>query len=232
MVGGWAYAAAAAIGVVVGAAELVSRHGDRPLRALWVSWGAFYLILNALFSLLAMWLIDVLQPNWITWPASGAVSVGSAAWLEVVAAAGFGTAAVFRSGIMKVRGADGDVTLGPGAVADVFLKMADDAVDRRLGVWRIDEVAVTMAGVDFELAKTVLPPYCFGALKRLGAEQQAEFARQLAALDAASGDKATKSELLGLALMGVAGPEIVAKAVTRLGDRIRRPPQPIAPSAT
>ena len=229
MVGSWGYIAASAIGVVVGAAELVSRHSDRPLSALQVGWGVFYLVLNALFSLVATLLIDVLRPTWITWPATGTLDVGSAAWLTVVAAAGFGSAAVFRSGIMKVRGADGEVTLGPGAVADVFLKMADDAVDRTLGVWRIDEVSATMAGVDFDLAKEVLPPYCFAALRRFGADQQAEFARQLVALEAATGDNATKTELLGLALIGVVGPKIVLKAVTRLGNRIRLPPpSPIA----
>lgn len=229
--GAWGYFAAAAIGVIVGAAELISRHTDRPLRSLAVGWGLFYLILNATFSILAMFVLDVLRPDWIEWPpiATEMLAVGSAPWLAAVAAAGFGAAAVFRSGIMKVRGAEGEVTVGPGAVVDVFLRMTDDAVDRTLGIWRISFVGGAMQNVDFNVAKTVLPPYCFAALRRLDAAQQADFARQLASLDTAAADNATKSELLGLSLVTLVGPDILKMAVIGLGDRITLPPDPPPP---
>ena len=87
--------------------------------------------------------------------------------LKTVLLVGFGAAAFFRSSFFKLRTNDGELSVGPGLIIEVFLKVIDEAVDRNLGETRLDDVTKIMQGVSFTKAKTELPTLCFGALRRL-----------------------------------------------------------------
>jgi hypothetical protein len=218
-----AYFGAFLIGIMVGVAELLSRHRDYPLVAISTLPSFGYLALNGILALFALLVLAVWRPEWLLVGAPSAASpMPPLDTLKAALVAGFGAAAFFRSSLFKVRTPDGDLSFGPAIVIDVFLRVIDDAVDRTLGAKRLDDAAAIMRGVDFEKAAKSLPTYCFAALKRLSPEAQQQFAFQLKALqDAPSIDPTVKTISLGLAIMALVGRAILQKAVDQLGPSIK-----------
>ena len=211
------------VGVMVGVAELLSRHRDYPLLAISTLPSLGYLALNGILSLMALLVLGIWRPEWVLVGAPTASSpMPPLDVLKASLVAGFGAAAFFRSSLFKVRTPDGDLSFGPAIVIDVFLRVIDDGVDRTLGAKRLDDVAAIMQGVNFEKAARSLPTYCFAALKRLSPEAQQQFAFQIKALqDAPNIDPAAKTTSLGLAIMTLVGRAILQKAVKQLGASIR-----------
>jgi hypothetical protein len=214
-------------GGLVGLAELLTRHKDYPFRAAFSGPSIGYIVLNGLLSMLALLVCKISPPNFL-------LSGTALDPVKTVLFIGFGAAAFFRSSFFKLRTPEGDISVGPGLIIDVFLRVIDDAVDRNLGEKRLDEVSIIMNGVVFGRAAKALPTYCFAALKRLAPEAQQQFAMQIKALsDAADIDDETKSVSLGLALMSLTGRSILNKAVDHLAHTIKAappvPPLPLAP---
>jgi len=132
-------------------------------------------------------------------------------------------AAFFRSSLFKLRAPEGDISVGPGLIIEVFQRVIDGAVDRKLGEQRIDDVSAIMADVSFAKAAKALPTYCFAALRRVSPEEQQQLAIQIKALsDATDLDEDARVVSLGLAIMALTGQRILAKAVNHLGNRIKR----------
>lgn len=206
-----------AAGALVGLAELLSRHRDYPRQAALSAPSFGYLVLNGVLSVVALLIVSLSPPDWLK---SGTALDP----VKTVLVVGFGAAAFFRSSFFKLRTPDGDISVGPGLIIDVFLKVIDDAVDRKLGEQRLDEASTIMAGVNFAKAAKALPTYCFAGLRRLSPEAQQQAALQIKALnDASDMDDQTKAVALGLAIMSLTGRPILQKAVTQLGPRIRAP---------
>jgi hypothetical protein len=202
-------------GALVGIAELLTRHRDYPLAAATSLPSIGYLVLNGLLSTLALLICYISPPEWLK---NGAELDP----IKTVLVVGFGAAAFFRSSFFKLRTPDGDVSIGPGVVIDVFAKVIDDAVDRSLGEKRLDDVAKIMASVNFTKAAKALPAYCFASLRRLSSEAQQQFAFQVNALtETTEMDDSAKVVSLGLSIMQLTGRKILTKAVAQLGKTIQ-----------
>jgi len=145
-------------GVLVGLAELLSRHRDYPVQAA-LSFPSFgYMILNGALSVVALLIVSLSPPEWLK-------SGTELDPLKTVLLVGFGAAAFFRSSFFKLRTPEGEISVGPGLIIDVFLRVIDDAVDRKLGGQRLDDASEIMAQVSFAKAAKALPTYCFCRLE-------------------------------------------------------------------
>ena len=211
----WTYVLVFLAGALVGLGELLSRHRDYPKDAALSAPSFGYVVLNGVLSMVALLIVSLSPPDWLK---NGAELDP----VKTVLVVGFGAAAFFRSSFFKLRTPDGDISVGPGLIIDVFLRVIDDAVDRKLGEKRLDDASAIMQGVNFGKAAKALPTYCFAGLKRLAPEAQQQTALQIKALsDATDIDDDTKAVALGLALMALTGKPILQKAVTHLGGKIK-----------
>jgi hypothetical protein len=208
-------------GALVGLAELLTRHKDYPARAAFSLPSLGYLLLNGSLSMLALLVCNLSPPDFLL------VAGKTLDPLKTVLFVGFGAAAFFRSSFFKLRTPDGDISVGPGLIIEVFLRVIDDSVDRKLGERRLDDVSAIMDGVVFTKAAKTLPTYCFAALKGLSPESQQQLAIQIKTLgEATEIDDDSKSVSLGLAIMSLTGRSILKKAVDKLGPKIKAPPPP------
>jgi hypothetical protein len=206
-------------GALVGLAELLTRHRDYPGQAALSVPSLGYLLLNGILSVLALLIVNLGPPEWLK-------SGGELDPVKTVMVVGFGAAAFFRSSFFKLRTPDGDVSIGPGLIIDVFLKVIDEEVDRKLGEKRLDDVSQIMNGVVFAKAARALPTYCFAALHRLPPEAQRQIALQIDALAKETTiDEDAKSVSLGLTIMTVTGRGILVKGVSHLAAKIKAPAQ-------
>lgn len=211
-------------GALVGLAELLSRHKDYPQWAALSVPSLGYLFLNGVLSALALLIVRLSPPDWL-------MNGSELDPVKTVMVVGFGAAAFFRSSFFKLRTPDGDISVGPGLIIDVFLKVIDDLVDRKLGEQRLDDVSRIMQNVSFALAAKALPTYCFAALRGLSPESQQQFALSVKALiDAKEIDDDAKAVSLGLAIMALTGKSILEKGVAQLGSRIKKPAPPAPPA--
>jgi len=138
------WAAAAALGGIVGVSELISRYKDDPWAAI-KSWPAiFYLSINSAASVAAL----LLMPDgWL----------GLSRGMRILMA-GISAMAFFRTSLFVVRAGDRDVGVGPSGFLQIFLGAADRAVDRKRAAARSDAVDKVMKGVDFAKAWKALHP--------------------------------------------------------------------------
>jgi len=129
--------------------------------------------------------------------------------------------AFFRCSLFVFRVGDKDVPLGPGIVLQVLLDVTDRAVDRSRASPRADVISKIMQDIDFQNAQAALPAYCFALMQNVSAEEQANFARQVSQLAAASISPPVKTLTLGLALMNLVGDAVLKAAVDSLGKEIK-----------
>jgi hypothetical protein len=206
------WAAAAALGGLVGASELISRYKDDPVAALKAWSGILYVAINSAASMGALGLIRA--NGWF----------GSSRW-EQVLMAGVSAMAFFRTSLFVVRAGDRDVSVGPNGFLQIFLAAADRALDRKRAAARSDAVAEAMKGVDFTKALEALPPYCLALMQSVSPEDQQVLGRALEALQKREVEPSVKSLLLGIELINVVGVDVLKTAVKSLGDQIRSAPR-------
>lgn len=212
---GWSWldwAAAAVLGGVVGASELISRYKDDPGAAIRALPAIFYVAINSAASLSALGLIRT--NGWF----------GPARWTQILMA-GVSAMAFFRSSLFVVRAGDRDVGVGPSGFLQLFLIAADRAVDRKRAAVRADAVARVMKGVDYDKAKGVLPQYCLALMQNVSEEDQQSLVRALKDLEGEPAPPSVKALLLGLELINVVGVDVLTTAVKSLGDQIRSTPE-------
>lgn len=117
-----AFVLAALCGLLVGASEIVSRYRDEPLHACFSPFGLIYVVINSALSLVALLFV-------FKYP--GAFGGVSSDGLMAALAAGFGAAAVIRTKVAVIKGADGkDISIGPDFVIHILLLTVDKNVDR------------------------------------------------------------------------------------------------------
>jgi hypothetical protein len=202
------WVAVAAIGVVVGASELISRYRDSPGGAVRTWPAGFYIAINGIASVGALHLIDA--NGWFA----------QSQWTRILMA-GVSAMAFFRTSLFVVRAGDRDVGVGPSGFLQIFLSAADRAVDRKRGAARSAAVGEVMKNVNYEKAFQALPPYCLALMQNVSDEDQKAFRKALEELDRGQGDPGIKVRLLGLELINVMGIDVVKTAVRDLGDEIR-----------
>jgi len=205
------WAAAAALGGIVGVSELISRYKDDPWAAI-KSWPAiFYLSINSAASVAAL----LLMPDgWL----------GLSRGMRILMA-GISAMAFFRTSLFVVRAGDRDVGVGPSGFLQIFLGAADRAVDRKRAAARSDAVDKVMKGVDFAKAWKALPPYCLALMQNISPEDQRVLTRDLKDLDEGAAEPSVKALLLGIELINVVGVDVLTTAVESLGEQIRSVPE-------
>lgn len=138
---GWRSAAAASLcGFLVGGGEISRRYRDEPLRAIASPFGVLYCCFNALISLVA-WMVLARYPETF-----GGVT-GDRVLMAI--AAGFGGAAVMRSKIAVLKGADDkELAIGPDMVISALLELLDKFIDRARAERRQEIVADSLVQME------------------------------------------------------------------------------------
>ena len=206
------------LGGGVGAAELISRYKDNPLRALLTAPGFFYVMLNAAGSAAALYLIYIFRSQ------LGFVEKASDPWpsdpgalVKAVLLAGSSSLVFFRSAIFKFRVGDSDLAIGPSIVLDTLLTAADRAVDRVMAAPRAIFVHDLMKDIAFEKAAVILPQHCVSLMQNVASE---ESQRIVSIVNKLRADKESPNKIktlnLGLALLSIVGEKVLRTAVDSL----------------
>jgi hypothetical protein len=204
------YVVVGVLGLLVGAAELVSRYKDAPAGALRSGAAIFYMALNVAASLIALALIRVFDWKF-------GLTVGGAAlrWTQV-GVAGTGAMALFRTSLFTLHVGEHDVAVGPGSFLQIFRDAADRATDRLRARARGNIVSKLMEGISYDKASHGLTTYCLALMQNVSDDEQLALTKSLALLNAADIDPAIKVRILGLSLLNVVGPNVLTAAVDSL----------------
>jgi hypothetical protein len=215
------YLAVGVLGALVGAAELVSRYRDAPVRAIYNLPAAVYIALNLAASLAA--LATIHGYGW-TFGVNGATAQR---WAQV-GMAGTSAMALFRTSLFTVRAGDHDIGIGPSTFLQIFREASDRAVDRLRAKARGDQVGKLMTGVDYNKASQGLPPYCLALMQNVPDDDQVKLMNSIVLLNNAAIDPAIKVRILGLQLMNVVGPNVLIAAIDSLRGQMQTAEQPKA----
>jgi hypothetical protein len=222
----WFYLLSAALGLVIGISEIISRYKDAPAGALRTVSAWLYITINGLASLGAFALVRELpQLSDIGGPPDAATTQ-----LIQALAAGLSAMALFRSSLFTIRVANTDIGIGPAAFLQILLAAADRATDRARAQPRAAAVQEIMAGISFARAKEALPSLCFGLMQGVTPEEQTAFAIGVKALESSSMEDNFKANSLGLNLMNLVGEQVLRQAVNMLRMDISAKPRPVVQS--
>jgi hypothetical protein len=218
--------AAMAIGGLVGAVEILGRYRHAPFRAVLTWNGLLYIIINIAAAWAAYYMLVQFQ---IFDDATVAKE------LTQVLTAGFGSLVFMRSSIFKVRVGDSDIGIGPAAILDTLLLVADRGVDRREAVARAQDVTELVAQVrDPRVVAKMLTKYSLALMQNVDAGTSQELSEAISKIMADPDvPDAIKMDIVALRLGVVVGPDVLEAAVAALGDRLNAAGQlpPIAPPA-
>jgi hypothetical protein len=142
------------LGGIVGASELIGRYRDAPNAALRTFPARFYVTINIIASIVALFLIRHYGP-----PMQSRTTQ--------VLIAGISAMAFFRTSLFLIRVGDRDIGVGPSAFFQIFLDAADRSVDRIRASARSGSVGKIMEGIDYTKAFQALPPYCLALMQNL-----------------------------------------------------------------
>jgi hypothetical protein len=208
------YAAAAAIGALVGATELIGRYRDEPFRATLSRPGFVYMAVNGLASIIV--LAAAVAFNWNF---GGAPNTPQAEVVRVVVA-GLSAMAILRTSLFSVRVADQEVGIGPVAILQVLLVAIDAGVDRARAEHRSTATGRIMSGLQFGIVSEALPAYALALMQNLSREDQAALGKQVGELVGSKMDDRLKVLILGLTVMNAVGEGVLDSAVTSIKNEI------------
>lgn len=208
-----AYVIACLVGALVGAAELASRYRDRPASLVNAPGAWAYVLLNAAASGVALLLVRTFDWRF------GATTGESIGAIQVLVAS-LSALALFRSSLLTVRIGGQDVGVGPSTLLATLLTVADRSVDRIRAKDRSGQVTKIMAGVSFPKAQAALPAFCLALMQNVQPQEQRDLAIAVDALAAGKMTDTQRSYALGLLLMNLVGPQVLAHAVQALKTEI------------
>ena len=209
------YVVVAALGLLVGAGELVSRYKDAPAGALRTGAATFYMALNVAAAIVALALIRIFD-----WKFGVAAGGAALRWTQV-GVAGTGAMALLRTSLFTVHAGDRDLGVGPGTFLQIFREAADRAVDRLQARARSDTVSKLMDGISYDKASHGLTTYCLALMQNVPDDEELALDKSLTLLNSADIDLAIKVRILGLNLMNVVGPSVLTAAVASLRDDMK-----------
>lgn len=219
--------AAMAIGGVVGAVEILGRYRHAPARAVLTGNGVVYILINVGAAWAAYYMLNEFQVFKDRTVAKDLVSVLTA---------GFGSLVFMRSSIFKVRVGESDIGIGPAAVLDTLLLIADRGVDRREAVARAQDVTELVSRVrDPRVVAKMLTKYSLALMQNVDERTSQDLGDAVSKImaDPEIPDP-IKIDIVALRLGIVVGPDVLEAAVAALGDRlnttsIEAPPKPPPP---
>jgi hypothetical protein len=130
--------------------------------------------------------------------------------------------ALFRTSLFTVRAGDADVGIGPGSFLQVFRDAADREVDRIRAQARSRQVGKVMDGLSYSKAAAGLTPFCLALMQNLPPEEQTKVNEAVRLLNPEPIDEAVKVRILGLLLMNLVGPDVLAAAVASLREQLKQ----------
>jgi hypothetical protein len=208
----WPAVVACSLGALLAVAELVARYRDDPAAAVLSLPAAVYVGVNAAAAGVALYLIHIF--GWTF--GSG----GSARQPIQVLAAGFGSAALFRSSVFIVPAGDRLIGIGPQEILNVILGAADRAVDRRRALIRATRAAQIMHDLPFEDGADSLFAYCIATMQNLRPEEAGAVKAKISRLrhddDYRDIDDTIKAYILGLELLTLVGDRVLTGATEQL----------------
>jgi hypothetical protein len=143
------------IGGLLGMTEILGRYTDSPIAAMKSPGAAIYILVNAVASVVALYLLVALAPDIVTNP------------ISQVLLAGVGAMAFLRSSVFKAKVANEDVAIGPAIILDTLLKFADAQVDRGRAEQRAERIAEVVQSLPLTQAGVDLPRLCFALMQNL-----------------------------------------------------------------
>lgn len=203
------YLGAFLIGVVVAVIELVTRYRDDIAKALTSLPALFYVLLNGVIALFAATLLTSYYPDVVRLAGTSKINDGM---LAVVA--GFGSLAILRAGIMKVRVGSNEISVGPALIIEQLLAVIDRLVDRRMASYRGDITDELAPKIVFATHGTKLVTECLGRLTNASAQEAKDLKELVQSLTGTSEiDAAQKSRSLVLALLPIVGALVLRQSV-------------------
>jgi hypothetical protein len=143
------------IGGLLGMTEILGRYTDSPIAAMKSPGAAIYILVNAVASVVALYLLVALAPDIVTNP------------ISQVLLAGVGAMAFLRSSVFKAKVANEDVAIGPAIILDTLLKFADAQVDRGRAEQRAERIAEVVQSLPLTQAGVDLPRLGFALMQNL-----------------------------------------------------------------
>lgn len=205
--------AAMAIGGMVGAVEILGRYRHAPFRAV-LTWNGFlYVFINIGAAWAAYYMLAEFK-----------VFEGRAVAKDLthILTAGFGSLVFMRSSFFKVRIGDSDIGIGPAAILDTLLLVADRGVDRREAVARAQDVTELVAQVrDPIVVAKMLTKYSLALMQNVDERTSQDLSDAITKVMADPDvPEAIKIDIVALRLGIVVGPDVLEAAVAALGDRL------------
>ena len=139
-----------------------------------------------------------------------------------VLTAGFGSLVFMRSSVFKVRVGDSDIGIGPAAILDTLLLVADRGVDRREAVARAQDVTQLVSHVrDPRIVAKMLTKYSLALMQNVDEKTSKDLGDAIGKImEDTEVPDAIKMDIVALRLGVVVGPDVLEAAVTALGDRL------------
>ncbi|MEJ2377951.1 MAG: hypothetical protein P8Y71_22055 [Pseudolabrys sp.] len=208
--------AAMAIGGLVGAVEILGRYRHAPFRAVLTLSGLFYVLINIGAAWAAYYMLGAFHVFATTTVAKD---------LTQVLTAGFGSLVFMRSSIFNVRVGDSDIGIGPAAILDALLLVADRGVDRLEAVARAQDVTELVSHVrDPRVVAKMLTKYSLALMQNVDAATSQQLSDSInKIMDDPDVPDQIKMDIVALQLGVVVGPEVLEAAVAALGDRLYTP---------
>jgi hypothetical protein len=208
------YAVVATVGATVGAIELASRYRDSPGRSLLHSASVVYVLVNSAASMGALFVLHTLQIDY--------GQTGTASELLQVLTAGVAGLAVLRISISGSSYGDKASRRSVGALLDSLLRVADQQVNRRQARTRASTIRDVMDSIDYARAYKALPAFVLSLLEEPTAEAQARLSEDINSLESSQDlSEHARTQLLGVAILRVAGPDLLEAALRSLGHDLR-----------
>lgn len=205
--------AAMAIGGLVGAVEVLGRYQHAPFRAVLSLPGLFYVVINIAASWAAFYMIGAFEILKATTVAKD---------LTHILAAGFGSLVFMRSSVFKVKVGEADIGIGPAAILDALLMVADRSVDRREAVARAQDVTELVSHVrDPRMVAKMLTKYCLALMQNVDAATSQQLSDSIGQImDDPDVPDEIRMDIVALQLGVVVGPDVLEAAVDALGSRL------------
>lgn len=213
------YAAVFVLATLVAIAELVARYKDNPVNAIWSPPAMFYVGLNGVVGIAALYVLNVLAPDLFANAACTdndantfcpPVSIGR------ILSAGFGSLVVMRSAFARMTIGGQDIGVGPSAIIETFQRAADRGVDRMRAFKRMDELPKNLRELPLDFVSTTLMALCIELMQNLSAEEKQALDQRIKLVSELKVHEEMRSLIVALILQEFVGKKVLTKAVNKI----------------